>query len=140
MKLSILPIFVAFVFVFCLAITRRARSNESIKAPEARSVYLLLLTFFAWALIAVVLGIRGTHIELMPHLPLLWQSLVPVVLLSTRFHLLQNPPRRLARHRHDYTGALAGLFPGSPPWSPGWNHEGDPRGSRVQLRLLDQYT
>ncbi len=85
MKLSILPIFVAFVLVFCLAITRRARSNESIKAAEARSVYLLLLTFFAWTLIAVVMGVKGKHVELMPHVPLLWQSFVPVVLLTTAF-------------------------------------------------------
>ena len=50
MKLSILPIFVALVFVFCLAITRRARSDESIKSAEARSVYLLLLTFLVHGL------------------------------------------------------------------------------------------
>ena len=85
MKLSILPLFVAAVFIFCLAITRQARSNKSINAAEARSVYALLLTFLVWTLIAVVLGIRGTHIELMPHIPLLWQAVVPVVLLSTAF-------------------------------------------------------
>ena len=85
MKLSILPISIAFIFIFCIAITRKARSNESIKAAEARGVYALLLTFFVWTLIAVVLGIRGMHIELMPHIPLLWQALVPVVLWSTAF-------------------------------------------------------
>ena len=85
MKLSILPIFVAFVLVFCLAITCRARSNESIKVAEVRSVYLLLLTLFAWTLIVVVMGIKGKHVELMAHVPLLWQSFVPVVLLTTAF-------------------------------------------------------
>ena len=56
MELSILPVFVAFIFIFCIAITRWARSNESIKASEARSVYALLLSFFAWTLVAIVLG------------------------------------------------------------------------------------
>ncbi len=87
MKLSILPIYIAFVFIFCLAITRRARSNESIGAAEARSVYALLLAFFAWTLIAVVMGLRETHVELMRHVPLLWQALVVVVLWSTAFTL-----------------------------------------------------
>ena len=77
--------FVAFVFIFCIAITHRSRSNQSIKAAEARSVYALLLAFFAWTLIVVVLGVRGTHVELMPHVPLLWQALVPIVLWSTAF-------------------------------------------------------
>ena len=85
MKLSILPIFIACLFIFCVAITRRARSHEFIRAAEARSVYLLLLTFLAWTLIAVVMGIRGTHIELMQHVPLLWQALVVVTLWSTAF-------------------------------------------------------
>lgn len=85
MKLSILPIYIAFVFIFCIAITRRARSREFIRAAEARSVYLLLLTFFAWTVIAVLMGIRGAHIELMQHVPLLWQALVVVILWSTAF-------------------------------------------------------
>ena len=85
MKLSILPLFVAFVLIFCIAITRRARSNESITAAEAGSVFALLLTFFGWTLIAVVLGIRGTHVELMARVPLLWQSFVPMVLWGTAF-------------------------------------------------------
>ncbi len=85
MKLSILPLFIAFVFLFCIAITRRARSNESIGAAEARSVYALILTFFAWTLIAVVMGIKGTHLELMQRVPLLWQALVVVTLWSLAF-------------------------------------------------------
>ena len=83
MKFLLLPMYVAFIFVFCIAITRRARSQEAIKAAEARSVYVLLLAFFAWTLVAVVMGIRGTHVELMPRLPLMWQAFVQIVLWST---------------------------------------------------------
>ena len=85
MKLSITPIFVAVVFAFCVAITRRARSIDSITAAEARSVYMLILTFFIWTLMAVWLGIRETHLALMPRIPLLWQALVPVSLLLAAF-------------------------------------------------------
>jgi len=77
--------FVAFVIIFCIAITRRARSNKSITTSEARSVYMLLMAFFVWTLIAVVMGIKGAHVELMSHVPLLWQPFVPVVLLITAF-------------------------------------------------------
>jgi hypothetical protein len=79
--------FIALIFVFCIAITRRAASKQSIKAPEALSVYMLLVTFFAWTVIVTVLGIKGTHLELMPRIPLLWQSFFPVALLSTAFIL-----------------------------------------------------
>ncbi len=84
---SVVPIFVTVVFVFCIVITRRARSSESIGAAEARSVYALLVAILAWTLIAVVLGIRGTHVELMPKVPLLWQALVAIALWSTAFTL-----------------------------------------------------
>ena len=67
MKLSILPIYIVVVFIFCIAIIRRASSKEAIKAAEARSVYALLLAFFVWTMIAIVLGIRGAHVELMAH-------------------------------------------------------------------------
>ncbi len=85
MQLSVLPVFVAFVLIFCLAITRRAKSNASITAGQALRVYGLLLTFFVWTLFAVVLGVQGRHVELMAHIPLLWQSFVPVLLWSTAF-------------------------------------------------------
>ncbi len=85
MKLSILPIFVAIVFIFCAGITRRAKSHQAINAAEARSVYALLLAFLAWTVVAVVLGIKGKHLELMARVPFLWQAFVPVVLLSTAF-------------------------------------------------------
>ena len=124
MKLSILPVFVVFVFIFCIAITRRARSNESIKAAEARSVYALLLSFFAWTLVAVVLGIKGTHVELMARVPLLWQPFVPVVLLSTAFTFsgtLRSGLRGIATSTPGYwlvfiqalrIGALGGIMKG----------------------------
>jgi len=82
MKASVLPILVLLIFIFCIGITRRARLNQSISVAEGRSVYALLLAFFAWTVIAVVLGIKGIHPSLMEHIPLLWQACVPVVLLT----------------------------------------------------------
>lgn len=87
MKLSILPVYVALVFVFCFELARRARSRRAISAAEVRSVYGLLLTFAAWTAIAVVLGLPGTHVDLMEQVPLLWQAVVPIVLCSTAFAL-----------------------------------------------------
>ncbi len=81
-KFSVLPIFVIIIFIFCIGITRRAKLNQSINVAEGRSVYALLLAFFAWTVIAVVLGIRGIHPSLMEEIPLLWQACVPVVLLT----------------------------------------------------------
>ena len=83
MKVSVLPIFIILIFIFCIGITRRAKLNQSISIAEARSVYGLLLAFFAWTVLAAILGIRGSHILLMQHLPLLWQACVPFVLLIT---------------------------------------------------------
>lgn len=82
MKFSVLPIFVIIIFIFCIGITRRAKLNQSINVAEARSVYTLLLAFFAWTVIAVWLGIKGIHLSLMEQIPLLWQSFVPIVLLT----------------------------------------------------------
>ena len=82
MKFSILPIFVIFIFIFCIAITRRAKRNQSITIAERRSVYALLLAFFAWTVIAAVLGIKGIHPALMERIPLLWQACVPVVMAT----------------------------------------------------------
>jgi hypothetical protein len=82
MKVSVLPILVIVIFIFCIGITRRAKLNQSINVAEGRSVYALLLAFFAWAVIAVALGIKGIHISLMEQIPLLWQACVPVVILA----------------------------------------------------------
>ncbi|MCH7567689.1 MAG: hypothetical protein IH787_08555 [Nitrospirae bacterium] len=82
MRFSVLPIFVIILFIFCIGITRRAKLHQSINVAEGRSVYALLLAFFAWTLIAIVLGIKGIHLSLMEHIPLLWQACVPVVLLT----------------------------------------------------------
>jgi hypothetical protein len=124
MKISILPIYVAIVFVFCFAITRRARSNQSINVAEARRVYALLLAFFVWVLIAVFLGIGGKHVELMAHVPLLWQAFVPIVLWSTAFILsgtLRKGLRGIATTTPDHwliyvqalrIGALGGVIKG----------------------------
>ena len=116
--------FVAFVFIFCIAITHQARSNESIKSAEARSVYALLLTFFAWTLIVVVLGIRGSHIELMARIPLLWQPFVPIAMWCTAFTFsgtLRNGLRGIATSTPGHwlifiqalrIGALGGIIKG----------------------------
>ncbi len=82
MKVSVLPILVITIFTFCVGITRRAKLNRSIDVAEGRSVYFLLLAFFAWTAIAVVLGIKGIHLSLMEQIPLLWQACVPVILLT----------------------------------------------------------
>ncbi len=82
MKVSVLPILAIILFIFCIGITRRARLNQSISVAEGRSVYDLLLAFFAWTVIAVVLGIKGIHPSLMEQIPVLWQACVPVVLLT----------------------------------------------------------
>ena len=83
MKFSVLPIFVTIIFIFCIWITRRAGLNQSINLAERRSVYTLLLVFFGWTIVVIVLGIKGIHILLMEQIPLLWQSFVPIVLLTT---------------------------------------------------------
>lgn len=83
MKVSVLPIFIILIFIFCIGITRRAKLNQSISVAEARSVYGLLLAFFSWTVLAAILGIKGIHISLMQHIPLLWQACVPIVLLIT---------------------------------------------------------
>ena len=82
MKVSILPILVIMIFIFCIGITRRAKRNQSINVAEGRSAYTLLLAFFAWTVIAVVLGLKGLHPSLMEQIPILWQACVPVVLLT----------------------------------------------------------
>ena len=43
MKVSVLPILVIVIFIFCIGITRRAKLNQSINVAEGRSVYALLL-------------------------------------------------------------------------------------------------
>ena len=124
MKFSILPIYIVVVFIFCIAIIRRASSNKSINVVEARSVYALLLAFFVWTLIAIVLGVRGTHVELMAHVPLLWQAFVPVIIWSTAFifsSTLRNGLRGIATSTPEYwfvfiqafrIGALGGIMKG----------------------------
>ena len=83
MKFSAVPILVIIVFIFCIWINRRAKLNQSISVAEARSVYALLLAFFAWTVIAVVMGLKGIHLSLMDQIPLLWQANVAIVILVT---------------------------------------------------------
>ena len=90
MRLSILPIFVILVFVFCLLITLRARRGGSINRAEARSVYYLVLALVAWTVVLVGLGINGIHVALMKSVPLLWQAGVPVGIAMIGFVVSGN--------------------------------------------------
>ena len=104
MNVSVVPIFILIIFLFCVGITRRAKSNQSITAEEARSVYALLLAFLVWTVIAVVMGIQGLHVSLKEHIPLLWQACVAVVLAT--LGLVISPTLR---------GGLRGIV-ASTPW------------------------
>ena len=90
MRLSILPIFVILVFVFCLLITLRARRGGSINRAEARSVYYLVLALVAWTVVLVGLGINGIHVALMKSVPPLWQAGVPVGIAMIGFVVSGN--------------------------------------------------
>ena len=82
MDVSVVPIFILIIFLFCVGITRRAKLNQSITTEEARSVYALLLAFLVWTVIAVVLGFQGLHVSLKEQIPFLWQACVAVVLAT----------------------------------------------------------
>jgi len=82
MKVSILPILIIIIFIFCIGITGRAKRNQSISAEEGRSVYALWLALIVWTVISIVLGIKGLHLSLREQIPLLWQACVPVALLT----------------------------------------------------------
>ena len=80
MKISVLPVLILAVFVFCIFITKRAQRNQSISTKEARSVYVLLLAFGLWTGISIFMGIKQLHVPLMDPIPLLWQSCVAMVM------------------------------------------------------------
>lgn len=88
-----------------MALARRAHRNRSINDSEARSVYLLLLAFLAWTVTSLVLGLKGIHSSpwLMERVPLLWQAVVPVVIMA--IGLLCSRPLR---------SALRGIASGTP--------------------------
>jgi hypothetical protein len=92
MKLSILPFYVLFVFAFCVYIVYAARRSGKIGTPEARSIYLVIAGLFGWAIVATALGLCEVHTSpwLLEHVPLLWQSCVPVVILVVAFGLSQT--------------------------------------------------
>ena len=85
MGISITPIYVALIFSFCISITHRAKSGGSIDTTEARCVYALLLSFFAWAVIAFTLGLKDTHVDLMSKVPFMWQSFILMPIWMTVF-------------------------------------------------------
>jgi len=89
MKISIVPIYVLLVFAFSVYITYRARRDDEISTPEARSVYLFITGLFAWTAVATVLGLRNTHTSpwLLDHVPFLWQAFVAVAMFISLFAL-----------------------------------------------------
>ncbi|MEE8348094.1 MAG: hypothetical protein V3R94_00875 [Acidobacteriota bacterium] len=87
MKISILPIFILFVFAFVVWMTRRARHHRSITGEEARSLYSLIGALAGWTLVSTGLGLAGLHTSawLLQTVPLLWQAVLPVVIVMTAF-------------------------------------------------------
>jgi len=83
MKMSLLPLLVSMVFIFCFALTRRAGMNQYISVAEKHRVYTLLLALLLWTWVSTLLGMRGTHLLLMQRIPLLWQACVPVIIVIT---------------------------------------------------------
>lgn len=80
-----LPLFVALVFIFCFAITYRAKIKGLIDAMEARSIYILLTGLLIWTLLSALLGVQGFHTQFALDIPFLWQAFVPVILWISAF-------------------------------------------------------
>jgi len=83
MKFSVVPIFVVFVFSFCVFLTYRAQKNGAIVRSEARNVYFLFFVLFVWTLISAGFSIKGGEMSSVFHesIPFLWQACVPVVIV-----------------------------------------------------------
>jgi hypothetical protein len=105
MKLSIVPIYVLLVFSFSVYITYRARRDDSVSMPEARSVYLFITGLIGWTVVATVLGLRDIHTApwLLDRVPILWQACVAVSMFMGMFAL-----------SHTFRRALDGLADATP--------------------------
>ena len=140
MKVSILPLLVLIVFIFCIGIARRAKLNQSINVAEARSVYTLLLAFLAWTVIVVVLGIPGDP-------PFLGGTHTATVAILRTGRLgdgwsdcVWDPPKWSARHSRQHPVALAGLCSSIAHWGDWRCSEGDPGRNHIRFRFLDRHT
>ncbi|MES9853395.1 MAG: hypothetical protein ABW170_16380 [Candidatus Thiodiazotropha sp. L084R] len=78
MNVSILPIYLALVFLFCFFVTRRAAIHGVIDRNEERQVTFLLVILILWAVLCTVMGLNNLHIMLFHEIPVLWQAFVPV--------------------------------------------------------------
>jgi hypothetical protein len=89
MKISVIPFFILFLFAFIVLITRRARHNRSITGKEAGSLYTLIGALAIWTLVSTGMGLAGLHTSdwLFQTVPLLWQAVLPVVIVMTPFLL-----------------------------------------------------
>ena len=97
MKPSIVPVYVLLVFFFSIYVTYRARRDDKISTPEARSVYLFITGLFGWTVVATVLGLRNLHAApwLLERVPLLWQACVAVAMFMGMFALSRTFRRAL---------------------------------------------
>ncbi|MCG7872752.1 MAG: hypothetical protein N0C81_04100 [Candidatus Thiodiazotropha lotti] len=101
MNLSIVPIYLAVVFLFCFLLVRRASKNEFIEKAVERKILLLLLAFIVWSVSIALLALGDQHISLMAKIPLLWQAFVPVVIWITALILsaeLRSGLLKIATH------------------------------------------
>ena len=78
MKFSIVPVFIAAVFIFPILLTLRAQKLGLINQKEALGVYSLLVALALWTGVAISMGVQGLHVSLMTRIPLLWQATVAV--------------------------------------------------------------
>ena len=78
MNVSIVPIYLALVFLFCFFVARRASIHGVIDRNEERQVTFLLVILILWAVLCTVMGLNNLHIILFHEIPVLWQAFVPV--------------------------------------------------------------
>ncbi|MCG7915734.1 MAG: hypothetical protein JAY71_17860 [Candidatus Thiodiazotropha weberae] len=101
MNLSIVPIYLAIVFLFCFLIVRQASKNEIIAKAVERKILLLLLAFILWSVSVALLALGDQHVSLIATIPLLWQAFVPVGIWITAIFLsadLRSGLLKIATH------------------------------------------
>ena len=102
---------VATVFAFCAYLLRRAKGQQVITASEAASTTGLFVALAIWTVLCVGMGLRGIHAApwLREALPLLWQAVVPVTIVTTWF-FLSPTLRRTLRAVADHTPVVLLVF------------------------------
>ena len=94
-----LPIMVIIVFTSCLYLVRRAKALQIIAIDEAASTKGVFVALAIWAVVCFWMGLRGIHAEpwLLEAVPLLWQSMVAVVIFMTWFLFSPKLRKTLAK-------------------------------------------